>query len=702
MDDIYSAPKSLRVFLKNLLFQKLPQKHRAAYDRFRIGQNAQRLPYFYLLMILHRLSSITVYFVLYPVMQNAQAGRLASTYTTYSVFYFIFLGLASFAAKKFRYSLEASPQVLKFSYFLAFAILIIDDFVTTEFFFGVFNPMRFLGGALLIAALPVFGKLTVNSMITIYLAASIASKIIFNYPLQTFLITSAYSTLLALGVIILSLALKTNHQKRFLEGRRIAGQKEILMKLSTTDALTKISNRRAFDEYIERAWEDARKKGHYVSVMMMDVDRFKMYNDHFGHIVGDNCLVSIADTISAKFQRRGDMFARFGGEEFVAVVINEPGDDVQKFAESIRESIEALRIANPRNKHNPYITMSIGLASRIPMEDDNPYSLIELADAALYAAKQSGRNRVVTDFAGISEVDKSDSYANDPKIAGIQQNLARIKLEDELKECVLDDFRGFEIFYQPLFSTSLKMFVGGEALLRWRNNEEKIVPPAIVIPALQRMGMFAEVESWVLQKAAQQCALWIKLTGFKDLVINVNMSSSGATKTGMAEEALAAIESAGLSNKNILLELTEESVASEGQSRTNGLRELQSKGVRTAIEDFGRGYSLGYLRNMHNMSVRELKIDRSFIADIEVNEFNREFVAAIINLCHIMDCIVYVEGVERPSQARILVDLKADLLQGYYFSPPVPKDVMEEKFIKDLMCPNKFAQRYTEMGDIAI
>ena len=697
MEDNFNATPSYRSFLKSLLSQKVPKKHQAAYDKFCAGQNAQRLPYFYMLMMLHRISSIVVYFVLYPFMINIQAGRLTPTYTIYSVFYFIFLGLASFASKKFRYALESNPKTLKYSYFLAFTVLIVDDFVTTEFFLGIFNPIRFLGGALLIGALPILGKRIANFAIISYLAANMISKIVFDYPLEAYLITSAYSALLAVAVIIMSLTLKTNHQKHFLEGRRVAGQKEILMKLSTTDALTKVSNRRAFDEYIERAWEDARKKGQCVSIMMMDVDRFKLYNDNFGHIVGDQCLVSIAETISSRFQRRGDMFARFGGEEFVAVVINEPDDDVLKFAENIRASVEALKISNPRNKQNPYITMSIGLASRIPTEGESPYSLIELADASLYAAKQTGRNKVVTDITEISGFGPGGNNANDPKLEGIKQNLARIKLEEEIRECVRDNFRSFEIYYQPLFSTSLNKFVGGEALLRWRNSENKIVPPDIIIPALQRIGMFAEVEGWVLKNAAKQCAQWIKMTGFEDLVININMSPSAAAKSSLAEEALAIMKSEGLTKQNLLLELKEETVTTESQTPTNHLKELQDKGIRLAIDGFGRGYSLGYLRNISNMSVRELKIDRSFVEDIETNEFNREFVAAIINLCRIMNCIVCVEGVESAGQARILMDLKVDLLQGYYFGPPVPKDVMEQKYLKDLMCPEKFAKAYADL-----
>jgi diguanylate cyclase (GGDEF)-like protein len=698
MEDNHNASLGSKTFFKGLISQKLPGKHKAAYDRHCTRQNAQRLPYFYLFMIMHRISSIIAYFVLYPFLLDVQAGRLSYAYTIYSVFYFIFLCLASFAAKKFRHSLAENPKILKYSYLSAFAILIIDDFVTTEFFFGIFNPIRFLGGALLIGALPVFGKRTANFMVITYLAANMISMIVFGFSLDAYLMISAYSALLTAAVIAMSLALKTNHLKLFLEGQRIAGQREILMKLSNTDALTKLSNRRAFDEYIEKAWEDARKKSRLVSVMMMDVDRFKLYNDNFGHIVGDQCLVSIAKAISSKFQRRGDMLARFGGEEFVAVIINEPDEDVLKFAQNIRAGVEALRISNPRNKQNPYITLSIGLASRVPAEGENPYSLIELADAALYAAKQMGRNRVVTDTTEISELE-SHGYGihlnlNDPKMAGIKQNLARVKLEEEIRECVMDNFKGFEIFYQPLFSTFRNMFIGGEALLRWRNEEGEIVPPAVVIPALQRLGMFAEVESWIFKKAVEQCAEWIKLTGFTDLVINVNLSSSKASKSGMAEEALDAMEAAGLSRENILLELKEEAVSADSHSRANAFKELQDKGIRMAIDDFGKGYSLGYLRNM---PVRELKIDRSFVADIETNEFNREFVAAIINLCHIMGCIVCVEGVERADQARILMDLKADLLQGYYFGPPVPKDVMEQKYLKDLMCAEKFAQTYEDM-----
>ena len=1057
-----------------------------SYVEFRNGQNAVRLPYFYLFMVLHRVSAIVVHLVIYPVLLLVPTRPVGTTFILYSVFYFIFLCLASYATKKIKPALTASPSLLKYSYVMAVAILIIDDFVMTEFFMGIFNPIRILGGAILIALLPLFDKKMTNILLAAYLVANMAFKIILGNPPYIFWIGSFYAAILTMIAVVASFFVKRNHLRRFLEEKRIADQNDMLMQVSTTDALTKISNRHAFDEYLERIWEEARKENKAISIMMMDVDRFKRYNDNFGHIEGDKCLVRIAEEISRKFQRQGDMFARYGGEEFVAVMIGDPNDDVLIFAETIRESIEDLKIPNPLNTQNPYITLSIGLVSRVPTEDDNPYAVVELADAALYAAKQTGRNKVVADkeaavimnaheisaltlegatsysfnydfekdavffndnflrdfglgaenrcITGASQsmmefipskndqkllldsikqvnnketdradfkvqvynirtkgvhllavrakcawdatgkplmlagaisdvtqqardeelsnliieggsdcifvydieenvlefsakifdlihieskrlenakeawpgyiipedrhvfvsaleqvlnrhtdafkveyrlsgkgsepfwvahsgkcsygtkgspafiagslinlgamrqfsayldemryVDKLsglpdriafnrdfavprpteanqanryiimvdiDDFANINSLHGLAAGdkllmeyaallaflmpqaavlyhfesdcfvlhceapsrtdierlcnqirirsanglmvddvyvkttvsigvaefsavnnvddvvinaelalrkaksrknrvvffmsedraayIARLNLEAELGECVSDNFRGFEIYYQPLFSTSLNMIVGAEALLRWRNRNNAIMLPETIIPALQNLGVFEETESWVFKTAAKKCAEWIKLTGFDELAVSINMSPGRAVKDDIVEEVLAVIKEVGLSTKNIVLELTEEALVMESKA-DDIFKRAREAGLRLAIDDFGTGYSsLGYLRDLH---VSELKIDRSFVGDIETNETNKKFVGTIITLAHIMNYNVCVEGVETREQARTLTDLNADLLQGRYFSPPVPEDVFREKFLTEI------------------
>ncbi|MCL2376672.1 MAG: GGDEF domain-containing protein [Defluviitaleaceae bacterium] len=382
---------------ENLLFQLAPEKQRADYEKFCNGQNASRLPYFYLFMALHRVSSVIAYLVLYPTLE-VPAGLFGSTHIIYSVFYFIFIGLASYTTKKINFTFASNFKLLKYSYFLALVILIIDDFITTEIFYGIFNPIQFLSGALIIAALPIFDKKTTNILIILYLVVNMIAKIFFGYPWDAFILSSGYYGFLAVVAIGASTILKTNHQRQFVEGQIIAEQNEILKKLSDTDALTKISNRRAFDEYLTKVWEEAREKKQPISVLMMDVDRFKFYNDNFGHVEGDKCLVKIARAVEGKFLRKGDMFARFGGEEFVAITIGRSCEDMLKLAESIRANVENLKIVNPLNEANPHITLSIGFANRIPTKDDGPRSIIQLADTALYTAKQTGRNKVVADL----------------------------------------------------------------------------------------------------------------------------------------------------------------------------------------------------------------------------------------------------------------------------------------------------------------
>jgi len=1244
--------------IKNLIADTVPEEYKDRYFKHCHETNVKRLPFFFLLMGLHHISLILVYLVLYPILLNVPTRTMELSFSLYSVLYFIFLLLASYGIKKITKGLLLHMRVANMIYITAIIILFIDDFIIMQYFLGLFNPIRFLSGAVLIALMPIFRKRTTNLLLACYLAATMVYKLLWGHPLDMYIIGVVFSAFMMFAAILSSSIYKSFHLRAYEESQKIAEQNQSLRKLTVTDVLTKISNRRAFDEYMNKIWESSRGRGQSLTVMMMDVDHFKLYNDSFGHIEGDKCLVRISEAISTKFRRRGDMFARFGGEEFIAVVANKPGDNMIKFAEKVRLAVERLEIPTTEQAGGPFVTISIGVASRTPEEVENPYNLVELADGALYAAKQTGRNRVVSDFMEITslslvgekpakasldrettsareefarlntiiranmfgnfsidlktgimefgidsarklgiyqgeagylrisyadfvehvhyedreslyrafntiltgkyryedftpfrmsfnnniyswvcmrvvytkDMEESDlfteayykypdsmalgsisdfsafvrlqeintlaiegsanyyynyDFTNDTiefsegfckdfglktryienafnwligflrnqeekdnlikavsmirdgetdyfsfkanvfntyissvswmsfkgkcsrdeegnplilagtindisqevrneelskliiegssdcififdleknifefsskiyemisiktrkmkngletflnhvipldrgaftdalemvlsgktdvfkaecrlkgrnalpfwvafsgkctkddngnpiliagslinldamrqfsiyldeirnvdKLSGLpnriafnqelaetitamsveedgeqsyiimvdiddfgdinslhglavgdkllteygallalvvphdtklyhfesnlfviyrsatnkedleklcsqiimyssngllvdevfvkitvsigvaefstkdtvddmvvnaelalrkakgQKNsvniftqedrnsyLARLNLESQLRDSILNDFRGFEIFYQPLLSTSLNMFIGAEALLRWRNPNGDIVSPAVVIPALQSIGMFPEVESWIFVNSAEQCAKWIKLTGFNDLIVNVNMSPARASKGGLAEETLEVLEENGLSPANMFLELTEESLVIESQSNKNFMKELHEKGIRMAIDDFGTGYSsLGYLRDL---PVCELKIDRSFVRDIEHNESNREFVAAIIALSHTMNYLVCIEGVETAEQARILAGLNADFLQGYYFSPPMPKDAFEEKILKGMEGPEKFKHRYTEI-----
>jgi EAL domain-containing protein (putative c-di-GMP-specific phosphodiesterase class I) len=321
------------------------------------------------------------------------------------------------------------------------------------------------------------------------------------------------------------------------------------------------------------------------------------------------------------------------------------------------------------------LTASIGISDFSQLQCLN--DVIVNAEIALGKAKK-GKN-------------KADYFLPDDRVA--YNN--RVLLEAEIRQCVLDGFTGFEIFYQPIISVALSMMVGTEALLRWRSRAGGIVSPAVVIPALLNIGMFEEVEAWVFKTAAEQCAKWAEMTGYDDFVMNINMSVKRAGKAGLAEELRQVVEASGVGMHNIFLEITEESFAMQNQSNVTALENLNNQGFLLAIDDFGTGYSsLGYIRNL---PVSSLKIDRAFLLDIETNETSRKFVGNIIQLGHIMNYYVCVEGVETQAQARILTKLNADTLQGYHYSPPLHKDLLEQKFLTEMTSRARFDEIFEDL-----
>lgn len=1242
-------------------FNGIPEEHIEQFDIHKNAKNAMRLPVFFMFLALHHLAFLLIYDILEASFLNIYHWiLLRNTNIIYTIFYFILLILASVLSKKFSTTLISKPKITHFLYFLGISLLIFDDIFSLIYFDNTSNIFRFLLTAPIIALVPFFSKkLSTYSLLAYFLISLIISFILQD----TILITTIYLAIITLISFAACVKSKNYHISQFIDRQNIeklnleileksnnlAANNQTLLELSNTDSLTKINNRRAFDEYIKKIWCAAIRNKSHIAIMMIDIDHFKHYNDNFGHLEGDKCLIKIAQTISQLFRRQTDMFARFGGEEFIAVIPFEKNDNLEIFAQKIRKSIEDLEMPNPAVVKNPFVTVSIGVASCIPEKNKEYHHLIGIADQALYAAKNQGRNKVITNFSnktiervisvqsnneqenikasfekldaivhstmlatftldlstgfiefgqvpirlgvphdrlsmhystfvhyvlsldkdmfldafpkimnktstdnfitfrvklnpeftnnmeeyawvsmkiiylsadnlkypehfdknialgtisdftsymqayeisrltilgsslysysyefetgrlslsdtfikdfdmpqgvifdvesyiesfalnkedvqnfksilrnikngetdeieyklyvlddstnkpiwlmikgkcsrdfkgnakvlagsiqditdqirheelnsliieGSSDcifvydliadvvefspkifdiiplksnkmtnaketwlkyilpqdhdkflktlndviIGKNDTYRaefrvfgtddtpiwiafqgkckrqdnkptiiagsiinlkmmrqygqyveeirNADKLSGLpnrltfnqeavqflnkkeetkgyiimididdfsninslfglfigdkllteygalltllvphdtklyhfesnlfvihhnytdigtverlcnqirlyssngllvedvyvkitvsigvaeydaedtiddivinaelalkkakneknkvdffSQNdkalyLTRLNLETEVKEHVLDSFKGFEVFYQPFYSISHNMVIGAEALLRWRDRAGKIISPAVVIPALQSIGMFNVIENWILQESISQCGKWIKETGFQDLIININLSPKGASGGNILENISKNISEANINLHNIFLEITEESLVMDSAANMNMLKDMQDYGIRMAIDDFGTGYSsLGYLRNM---PVCELKIDRSFITDIETNAENKEFIGVIIQLCHIMNFIVCVEGVETLGQVKVLAELNADILQGYHFSRPLPAADFQEKFLTDINSNEKYKEHFKDIYEIEL
>jgi diguanylate cyclase (GGDEF)-like protein len=437
-----------------------------------------------------------------------------------------------------------------------------------------------------------------------------------------------------------------------------------------------LPNRAAFYQDLETIIDEAigREPETLGHIIMIDIDGFGSINSLHGLLIGDRMLMEYGALLAMLVPFDGKLY-HFGNNLFVVYIKQTRKEPAQKLAEQIRNySSSGLLVGDI----HLMMTVSLGVAGF--NNEDKVEDVLVNAELALRRAKEI-RNSV--DY---FEAEYRKTY------------LERLSLEAELSDCINDDFRGFEVFYQPFYSISLNAFIGAEALLRWRDSDGKIVSPGAVIPALQSMGVFNEVESWIFRTSAEQCAKWKIVSGHDDFVVNVNMSPQRAASGGLTDEVREVMARYDLQMYNMFLELTEEGIIMSSQSNVQTLKELRQLGARISLDDFGTGYSsLGHLRHL---PVCELKIDRSFVIDIENSETGREFLGALINLAHIMNYVVCVEGVENLEQLRILVNLNADIIQGFYFSPPIPAERFEKEFILPNDCEESFSKRYRDVWGV--
>ena len=784
---------------------------------------------------------------------------------------------------------------------------------------------------------------------------------------------------------------------------------EQLKYMSDHDVLTGLLNRRGFQLLMENVWESPKKSHTSLTIMMIDIDHFKRYNDRFGHIVGDECLQKVTGAVASVLAGDHCWLARYGGEEVIAVAYDRNHEEMIEYAEQMRKKVISLRLANPDSDASAYVTVSIGIATQNVADIENYGLLIDWADECLYFAKHYGRNRIIqtyqkrgefTDIHGVNlvigqnhvpysrqfdventqrvlrdigancsyiydeasrrlmfstqavelfgmpqnivvdnaldaagqiGVAKADipnfiyvvnkclanhesvftmelsimrlhgplqpvsitgqcSYSNDgnlgliygsiislkkmneynnfllyqsmtssvtllpnrerlsaemrkllaeggcgytiflniqdfknvnsyfshtigdrvlrdvarhlsrvainqgvysydadqfaiiaPEVdrAAVEQlmnelddnfspdlllagnadyklefyivaveydgvamkgtrilddvetavlvsgavdqlfldldaamqlakyekgsrhivfdgkdkegAIAKISLNHSLRESIDKGFAGFELYYQPIVNASTDVCVGAEALLRWRDKEGEIVPPSLVIPMLEQIGLMGAAEKWILDTACKQCAQWIKEGAGESFFMNINLSSAAINRSMLYQEIVDAIYDNGLTLNNVTLEVTESSSMVGRKSAIHTLERLRKQGVRIAIDDFGTGYSsLSYLGSL---PANEIKIDRSFVTDVDSSISARNFLASIVSMAKSMGFLVCIEGVESDGQADVLEKGSIDFLQGFLYGHPVAA----ASFYKDFISGNAAAPS----GDVA-
>ncbi|WP_025115130.1 putative bifunctional diguanylate cyclase/phosphodiesterase [Lysinibacillus fusiformis] len=426
-----------------------------------------------------------------------------------------------------------------------------------------------------------------------------------------------------------------------------------LEKRLLTDSLTEVSNRFAYIERMDNLLESTSAISHSVqhAVYFLDLDRFKQINDTLGHAVGDSILIEVAKRLKQLLKNK-DIIARYGGDEFVITLTNVKNvKEAAQFAEQIISSIEKPMMINGQEV---FISTSIGV-SVYPVDGKNTEELINCADRAMTYSKKNGLNGY--------------SFYFDE----LQTDAQRVLLLDsELRRAI--DNREFELHFQPKVCMDNEQIQGLEALVRWNNERLGFVSPGEFIPYAEETGLIIPLSEVILEKACE-AVIQMQQYGWK-IPVAINISSIHFKQQNFLESIQTILERYNMPANNFEIEVTERTVMNSANETVSKLVRLKQLGFKISIDDFGTGYSsLSYLVRF---PLDCLKIDRSFIQHIGSLDEKQAVVDAIIQMSHRLKMKVVAEGVEQAQQVDILRKMNCDIIQGYYYSKPLPlNDLME-------------------------
>ncbi|MFA7318101.1 MAG: EAL domain-containing protein [Sulfuricella sp.] len=420
---------------------------------------------------------------------------------------------------------------------------------------------------------------------------------------------------------------------------------------SAHDTLTRLPNRNLAQDRLTQGIIFARRANSQIALLLIDLDNFKVINDSLGHNVGDQLLQIVAQRINESV-RGGDTVARMGGDDFAVILADiSQEEDISRVTHKILAAIaEPAMVEN----HKLTVTCSIGV-SLFPRDGEDATTLLKNADAAMYRAKDQGRNSVQYYTAEINS-----------------RVLQRLMLENSMRTALERD--EFTLHYQPQVSLLTGQMIGMEALLRWQHAELGMISPAHFIPLAEDTGLIIPIGAWVLHTACKQTRAWHD-AGLPPIRVAVNISGR-QFRENIPQLVKKVLAETGLPPEFLELEITESVAMQHAESTEQTLGALRDMGVRLSIDDFGTGYSsLSYLKRF---PINKLKLDQSFVRDIISDPDDAAISIAIIALAHGMKLDVIAEGVEKESQLDFLRTHSCDAIQGYYFSRPVASEQMEQ------------------------
>jgi diguanylate cyclase (GGDEF)-like protein/PAS domain S-box-containing protein len=436
---------------------------------------------------------------------------------------------------------------------------------------------------------------------------------------------------------------------------------EAIHRLAFYDPLTDLPNRRLLHERLNLALAASSKNLRYGAVLLLDLDNFKAINDTKGHVVGDQLLIEVAQRLKSCV-RLGDTVARLGGDEFIVMLENLSIDKNQATAETEVVSEKVLHEINQPYLlagHEFYSSPSIGI-SLFTNHEATGEEILKRADAAMYQAKNAGRNTM---------------RFFDPDMQASLES--RMTLESELHHALPQN--QLRLYYQIQVDGS-RQALGAEALLRWEHPQQGLVSPDQFIPLAEESGLILPIGKWVLHAACTQLKLWENSPLTQDLLLAVNVSPRQFRHPDFVEQVRKVLEQTGVNAKLLKLELTESLVLHDVADTIKKMEMLKLLGIRFAIDDFGTGYSsLSYLKKL---PLNQLKIDRSFVRDIVVDPSDAVIVQTIIGMANNLGLNVIAEGVETEEQLAYLKHYGCPAYQGYLFGQPVPLEEFEKLISK--------------------
>jgi diguanylate cyclase (GGDEF)-like protein len=419
------------------------------------------------------------------------------------------------------------------------------------------------------------------------------------------------------------------------------------------DSLTGLPNRTLLMERIDFAIQRSRNSDYLFALLFIDLDRFKVVNDSLGHSVGDKLLIAIARLLPEDL-RDTDTVARLGGDEFVILL-----DDIEDLTDAIQlgdRLQDRLSLPFTLEEQVIFTSASIGIALS-STGYQNSSQLLRDADIAMYRAKNKGKAR--------SEVFDRDMYLQTLKTIELERNLRLALKHGQLS-----------LHYQPIISLADSTLAGFEALIRWKHPQQGFISPGDFIPIAEDNGLIVPIGDWILNEACQQLVDWqqeyASIPEIANLKISVNVASQQLQEPNFMAKLDKILQKTGLNPSCLRLEITERILVDSGQNTQNTISQIEQRKIKLSIDDFGTGYSsLSYL---HRLPIDNLKIDRSFVDNLNSDVKNLEIVKTIIALAHTLGMDAIAEGVETIEQVRQLKALNCEYAQGYLFAKPLPAE----------------------------